>query len=165
MPNPNFSIKIEADELIKFFNDMPSKFTDQVLGDIAQKGASVIRSEARRAMPIDGELGRMGKKAVVIARSKQNKTQRDVTIGGQYILYKGKNVSLGKIVRHMTAGKQKLRKTKRGKNRGLVSFQLGDFIHRAFERKKDMAVEVMKKSTFDIIKKRASKVTGLNYAG
>jgi len=164
MPNKDFSIEIEGSEqLMAFFQDMPRQFGQQVLGDIAQKGAAVIRSEARRQMPLDGELGRIGKKAVIIGRNKANRTERVVTIGGAYLGYKGKQVSLGKIIRHMTAGKQNLRKTKRGFRRGKVEFRHGDFIQRAFDRRKDLAIRTMGEATFKIIEKRARRATGIRY--
>lgn len=160
----HFSIELEGEkELMDFFGDLPQSFTNQVLGDIAQKGASVIRSEARRMMPIDGELGQIGKKAVIIAKDKQNKTQRDVTIGSQYITYKGKETSLGKIIRHLTAGHQNVRKTANGANRGKAEIRLGDFIQRAFERKKDKALAAMKEITQKVIEKRARRVKGITY--
>lgn len=160
----DFQIELQGTaQLIDFFKDMPRQFGERALGDIAQKGASVIRSEARRQMPIDGELGRIGKKAVIIGKNKNNKTERVVTIGGKYLTYKGKEMSLGKIIRHMTAGRQNLRKTKGGKLRGRVSLRLGDFIQRAFNRRREQAVKVMGEATFKIIERRARRATGISY--
>jgi len=155
----NFTIEIQGSKpLIDLFSDLPKQFTTQVMGDVAQKGASVIRSEARRTMPLDGELGRVGKKAVIIAKNRQNKSERIITIGGTYVNYKGKMISIGKVIRHMTAGNQGMRKTAGGQYRGKVSLRLGDFIQKAFERKKDQAVEVMQSSFQKIIEKRASRL-------
>jgi hypothetical protein len=160
----DFQIELEGTEQLKaFFQDMPRQFGLQVLGDIAQKGAAVIRSEARRQMPVDGELGRIGKKAVIIGKNKANRTERVVTIGSAYLSYKGKQVSLGKIIRHMTAGRQNLRRTRRGFQRGKVEFRLGDFIQKAFARRKDLAIKTMGEATFKIIAKRASRAAGIRY--
>lgn len=145
-------------ELMAFFDDMPKKFTDQVLGDIAQAGASVIRSEARRKMPVDGELGQIGKKAVIIKRDRSNRTIRAVTLGGVMVSYKGRMVSIGKVIRHMTAGPQRIRKTKRGYRRGRVESRFGDFIQSAFISKRDEAIKRMGIKSKDIIKRRAEKL-------
>lgn len=160
----DFSIELQgSQELMNFFSDLPSQFGQKVLGDIAQKGASVIRSEARRQMPIDGELGRIGKKAVIIGRSKSNRTERVVTVGNTYFTYKGQHVSLGKIIRHMTSGTQNLRMTKSRRIRGRVGLRLGDFIHKAFLLRREQAIRVMGESTFKIIERRARRVKGLQY--
>jgi hypothetical protein len=145
-------------ELMAFFDDLPKKFTDQVLGDISQAGASVIRSEARRKMPVDGELGQIGKKAVIIKRDRYNKTIRAVTLGGQLIGYKGRMVSIGKIIRHMSAGRQSLRKSKRGQQRGRVQIRGGDFIQSAFLSKKEEAIKRMGIKSAEIIKRRAARL-------
>lgn len=159
-----FTIELEgSEELVKFFSDMPKAFSDQVLGDIAHKGASVIRSEARRQMPLDGELGAIGKKAVIIGRNKENRTERVVTLGSQYVNYKGKNISIGKVIRHLTAGFQNVRRTARGKYRGKVGLRGGDFIQKAFNSRKDLAIRAMGEMTFKVMKKRALKSRGLTY--
>lgn len=164
MPKGDFSIELQgSDELMKFFSDLPKQFSEQALGDIAQKGAAIIRSEARRNMPIDGELGRIGKKAVIIGRNKRNKTERVVTIGSGYVNYKGKDVSIGKILRHFSAGFQNMRRTKRGKLRGKVASRSGDFIQRAFDKRREAAIKVMGEATFKIIEKRALRSKGIRY--
>lgn len=163
---PKFDIKLEgSQEFFKFLDDLQNKeFSDQVLGDMAQKAASVVRSEARRSMPVDGELGRVGKKAVVIKKDKQNKTIRAVTIGSGYVSLDGKQVSVGKIIRHMTAGRQNLRKRKGNLSTGKVQQRGGDFIAAAFERKKGMAIKSYEDSFVKILKKRAARSLGITYA-
>lgn len=162
----DFTIQLEGEkELMDFFADLPRNFSEQVLGDVAQKGAAIIRSEARRNMPIDGELGRVGKKAVIIGKNKRNRTERVVTIGSGYVNYKGKDVSLGKILRHMSAGFQNMRRTKTGKFRGKVGLRGGDFIQKAFDKRREQAIRVMGEATFKIIEKRARRVKGLSYGG
>lgn len=152
-----------SQELTDFFKDMPRQFGERVLGDIAQKGASIIRSEARRQMPVDGELGRVGKKAVIIGKNKRNKTERVVTLGGQYVTYKGKEMSVGKIIRHLTAGKQNNRLTGNKRNRGKVALRLGDFIQRAFNSRREQAVKIMGEATFKIIERRVRRAKGIQY--
>ncbi|HQQ81938.1 MAG TPA: hypothetical protein PK059_02055 [Cyclobacteriaceae bacterium] len=160
----DFSIDIQGDEeLMKFFTDLPKQFPAQVLGDVSQKGAAVIRAEARRMMPVDGELGRVGKKAVIIAKGKQNKTERVVTIGNGYFDLDGKQISIGKIIRHMSAGGQKNRKTKKGQQRGKVAIRGGDFIQKAFTKKAEQALQVMKDNFYKIIEKRVKRTKGLTY--
>lgn len=160
---PKFDITLEAGDFIAFLKDLPKQFTDQVLGDMAGKAASVVRREARRNMPIDGELGLMGKKAVIIGKNKANKTERVVTIGSNYVTLKGQPVSIGKIIRHMSAGNQNLRRTKRGRLRGMVKIRGGDFILRAFMTRRLEAQGVMEKEFEKIFRKRASRVRGLDY--
>jgi hypothetical protein len=157
-------IKLEGSEdLIRFFADMPKQFGVQVLGDMSQKAASVVRSEARRQMPIDGELGQVGKKAVIIKRDKLNKTIRQVTIGAGYLNLRGKTVSVGKIIRHMTAGRQNMRRSGRGST-GRVLSRGGDFIERAFFLKRSDAIQVMRRDFQKILQKRAIRQKGIKYS-
>lgn len=162
---PKFDISLEARDFVDFLDDLPKQYSDQILGDMAQKAAAVVRREARRSMPIDGELGSLGKKAVIIARSKANKSERILTIGGKYFNLRGKPVSIGKIIRHMTAGKQNTRRTKRGYLRGRVRSRGGDFILQAFNIRREDAKEVMQQDFAKILRRRAARVAGLRYAG
>ena len=160
-----FEITLEAKEFVDFLKDVPRQYSDQILGDMAHKAASVVRRQARKDMPTDGELGQVGKKAVIIARNRANKTERILTIGGGYVTYKGKQISVGKIIRHMSAGKQNLRKTRRGYVRGKVKFRGGDFIERAFQARRAEALRVMTDDFGKILRRRAARVRGLSYAG
>ena len=162
---PKVDITVEAKEYLAFLDDLPKQFTQSVLGDMAQKAASIVRSEARRSMPIDGELGQVGKKAVIIARDRANRTMRTVTIGNGMMNLKGKPISVGKIIRHMTAGRQNPRKRKSGGRTGQVASRGGDFIQRAFLRRRQDAINAFKDLFVTIVKRRAARVTGLKYAG
>ena len=162
---PKFDFKLEAKEFIDFLDDLPRQFTDGVLGDMAQKAASVVRKEARRTMPVTGELGRVGKRAVIIARNRGNRTERIVTIGTGYLDLDGKPVSVGKIIRHMTAGRQNVRKRTRFGSTGRVQLRGGDFIERAFYNRRADAIASFQEGFGKIIKRRAARVRGLSYAG
>lgn len=162
-----FTIQLDGDkELMKFFADMPREFGPRVIGDIAQIGASPIRAEARRQLgdfvASSGELGLVGKKAVIIARDSKNPTVRMVTVSGKYIDFRGKAQSVGKIIRHMTAGKQNLRKTKAGYYRGIVRQRGGDFIQSAFVARRQDAINRMSKKAIEIIKRRALRQRGIS---
>lgn len=163
----DFSIKLEgSDELIRFFASLPREFGPRVMGDIAQAGATPIRAEARRQLggfiASGGELGTVSKKAVVIVRPRDNPALRLVTVSNRYIDFRGKPQSIGKIIRHMTAGRQNVRKTKAGYYRGIVSQRGGDFVHTAFGIQRTAAIDRMAKKAFDIIKKRAFRQRGIS---
>lgn len=162
---PKFEITLEAKEYIDFLDDIPRQFSEAILGDIAQKAASVVRSEARRSMPIDGELGRVGKKAVIIARNRANRTERIVTIGNKMLDLNGKPISVGKIIRHMTAGSQNFRTRRRYGSTGRVRVRGGDFIEQAFYRRQGDALRVFQEDFGKILRRRAARVKGLSYAG
>lgn len=150
------NIKIEgAEEIVAFFSEIKNRFSPEVVGDIAQKGAMVIKNEARRQMPLDGELGQVSKKAVVIKRVGGNKTIRRVTISNNLVTLDGKQVSIGKIIRHMTAGPQKERYRKGRASTGKVANRGGDFIEKAGETKGKEAVKKMEDEAMMIIEKRA----------
>lgn len=157
-------IEIEGfEEVVEFFSDIKKKFSPEVIGDIAQKGATLIKNEARRQIPIGGELGRISKKGIVIKRDRANKTIREVTIGNNLVDLHGKPVSIGKVLRHMTAGRQKMRfrKTKGNAATGRVRERGGDFIERAGQIRGKEAIERMTEAAVDIIEKRASKLRGV----
>lgn len=134
---------------------LPKKMEDKVIRNTARKGAMVIRTAARRAMPWQlGDVGEVGKKAVVINNDKYNKSAVNVTIGNTLVTLNGKQISIGKVIRHMTAGKQNIRfrSTKSGKaSTGKVRERYGDFIQKAFDQKKNEAMNVMAKDFEDIL--------------
>jgi hypothetical protein len=155
-------IELKGDkELIGLFADLgKNTFTDGVIRDIARKGASIVQKAAKDNMPYQlGDLGQEGKKSVVVKASRQNKTAVSVTLGGRgYQSYKGRSVYLAPIIRHFTAGRQADRRTKKGYFRGRVINRYGDFIEKGFYQSQGRAVEVMKKESLGIIKKRWNKL-------
>lgn len=155
-------IELKGDkELINLFNDIGKKsFTDGVIRDIARKGAQVVQKEAKDNMPWQlGDLGQEGKKSVVVTSSRKNKTAVSVVLGGRgYQSYKGRKVYLAPTIRHMTAGRQADRRTKKGYFRGRVMERYGDFIEKGFNKSKARAIDVMKNESLAIIKKRWNKL-------
>lgn len=156
----SLDIKIEgSQELMKLFADMPKQLPDKVLQAICRKAAQPVVTEARRNVSIDGELDRpaITKKVIRAVADKDNPTAVRVTISNNYVNYKGKRVSVGKIFRHLSAGPQEERKKRNAKKTGKVANRVGDFIERAFERKKDRVLKVISDQTIKILKRRAAK--------
>lgn len=155
-------IELKGDkELIALFADIGrNTFSEGVIRDVARKGASVVQKAAKDSMPTGlGELGREGKKSVAIVSNRQNKTAVIVTLGGRaYQTYKGRKVYLAPTIRHLTAGRQADRRTKKGLFRGRVVNRFGDFIEEGYNRSQSKAIDVMKESFTQVLKKRWSKV-------
>lgn len=147
-------------ELNRVLSDLSNKsLNNNILRDVARKGAKIVRKEARNSMPWQlGDLGQEGKKSVVITSSRKNKTAVSVVLGGRgYQSYKGRKVYLAPTIRHMTAGRQADRRTKKGYFRGRVMERYGDFIERGFDKSRERAIDVMRRESFAIIKKRWDK--------
>ena len=155
-------IELKGDkELIALFADIgKNTFSDGVIRDVARKGAAVIQKAARESMPSQlGELGREGKKSVAIVSNRKNKSAVSVTLGGRaYQTYKGRKVYLAPTIRHMTAGRQADRRTKKGQFRGRVINRFGDFVEEGFNRSVGKAQQVMKESFTQVIKKRWARL-------
>lgn len=155
-------IELKGDkELIGLFNDIgKNTFTDGVIRDIARKGAQIVQKEAKNNMPWQlGDLGQEAKKAVVVTSSRKNKTAVSVVVGGRgYQSYKGRKVYLAPTIRHMTAGRQADRRTKKGYFRGRVMERYGDFVEKGFNQSRERAISTMKDESFGLIKKRWNRL-------
>lgn len=151
-------IKVEgSEELLEFFKETPKAFPAAVIREISRKAAKPVLAEARAVMPLTGELGIVGKKAVVISTDKRNKAAVNVTISNKMISYHGVMQSLGKIIRHMTAGPQHRRFRKGNLSTGIVENRGGDFIQYAFALTKSMALGIINSEFGAVILKRAER--------
>lgn len=152
------NIKVQgSEELLEFFRETPKAFPAAVIREISRKGAKPILTEARSIMPLSGELAQVGRKAVVIQTDKRNKASVNVTVSGKLLPLRGLDQSVGKIIRHMTAGPQFERFRKGHSSTGRVATRGGDFIEQAFNATKDMAVKIINAGFGDVILKKASK--------
>src|SRR4051812_7519209 len=98
-----------TDNLMNLFRDLPQALTDKVVKDTARMGANEIAKEARRNFPLTGPLGRVSRKKAARVVG-VGKTAVRVTVGNNdYVDVNGKQVSVAKIIRHMTAGPQHIR--------------------------------------------------------
>lgn len=151
-------IKVQgSEELLEFFRETPKAFPAAVIREISRKGAKPILAEARSIMPLDGELGQVGRKAVVIQTDKRNKAAVNVTISPKVLSLHGKDQSIGKIILHMTAGPQHERFRKGNLSTGRVADRKGDFIEQAFASTKDMAIKIINAGFWEVILKKAQK--------
>lgn len=153
-------IKLEGSkELIEFFASTPKNFPNRVIQNISRQAARPILNEARRNTGIDGLLDdpSITKKVIVIARDKTNPTAAVVTLSNAYVNYKGKDQSVAKIFRHLSAGNQHDRKKSSGSGTGKVNRRVGDFIETAFIRKKEKAIEIINEKFLAVLKKAAIK--------
>jgi hypothetical protein len=151
-------IKVQgSEELLEFFRETPKAFPAAVIREISRKGAKPILTQARSIMPLTGELGQVGKKAVIIQTDKRNKAAVNVTISSKYFSLHGKDQSIGKIIRHMTAGPQHERFQKGAHSTGRVSNRSGDFIEYAFSTTKDAALKIINEGFWEVISRKAAK--------
>ncbi len=150
-----------ADSLIEFFRDLPKALTDAVIKETARKGANEIAKEARKNFPLTGALGRVSRKKAARVVG-VGKTAVRVTVGNNdYVDLNGKQVSVAKIIRHLTAGPQQSR-YRRGRNgrkisTGRVNSRYGDYIVKSFAVGGPKATDVMKRELTNILQRRINR--------
>jgi hypothetical protein len=158
-----FSIKLDGDQqLIKLFSELPKSVGPSIVKSVATKGGGIVRDAVRQSIPSRfGELGDVAKKSVKVVSVRGNRSAVRVTITGDYQTYKGKQVSVGKIIWHMAGGNQHERHRKSGgragQSTGKVRNRVGNIVFAGFDKSKNRAADVMKREFSSILTKKIQK--------